>query len=167
MTIISVVRDSLGPWRHNHLVTTVVLGANKYFEQTVASMMMTESGTTLTQWTQDKVSESKDKFFIENLLLKGLAFGGGELAKKAADKVVPGSSKVVGPLVDEVISNLPELYKEYTETTVITTLSRNTLIEETDENTITQSFHVRDTDRPMSVDLYYDTLFGTFAFIPR
>ncbi len=125
--------------------------------------MMTENSATLTKLSKNEVTETQDLPLEERLIMKALVFGGGKLASKAADAAVPGSGK----LVDAIVSRLPELYKDHTDTTVITTLSRNTLIEETNENTITQSFHVRDTDHPMTVDLFYDTLFGTFAFIPR
>jgi hypothetical protein len=139
------------------------LGANVFFEQTVESIMMAAEGTTLTKLTRDQVSATEDLPVVTKLAVEAAAYGGGELAKKAADAVIPGSGELVGPVIDK----LPALYEDKTDTTVVTTLSRNTLIETANDNAVTQSFHVQDTDRPMAVDMYYDTLFGTFAFFLR
>src|SRR5262249_49986777 len=62
--------------------------------------------------------------------------------------------------------SLPQLYKDKSTTTVVTSYGKSTLIESTDGQAVTQQFFIQDTADGMRVALYYDSLFGTYAFGP-
>ena len=70
--------------------------------------------------------------------------------------------------LDETIKGIsvPNLFGIQNQTTVTTTYTRSVAIEASEETAITQNFHIKDRNQGMRVALFYDALFGTFAFVP-
>lgn len=46
----------------------------------------------------------------------------------------------------------------------MTTLTATSLHERLDASTVAQQFHIQDSTQGVSVELYYDRLFGTYVF---
>lgn len=70
--------------------------------------------------------------------------------------------------IEKSIQNqgLLQLFSYTSQTTTTTTYTRSQEIDTTSENDITQDFFVKDTNQGQNVALFYDALFGTFAFLP-
>jgi hypothetical protein len=99
--------------------------------------------------------------------MKGLAFGSSAAASAGAGKALTALGGGFADMADKVGSlSLPELYKDKSTTTVVTSYGKSTLIEKTSGQAVTQQFFIQDTGQGMTVALYYDSLFGTYAFGP-
>jgi hypothetical protein len=113
---------------------------------------------------------------LSRLILKGLVLGGGFAAGAAAGAAVTaienqwgsGASQKDATDVADMVKkiSIPDLYSQTTQTTTTVTYARSDAIETVRGDAIIQHFLVKDSNNAMRVALYYDTFFGTFAFLP-
>jgi hypothetical protein len=144
----------------------VELGQGLSYEQTQSHAVTVDGGQTLTERTQSKSSSSNSDPVV-SLTMKGLAYGGGYAAGVGAGKALTALNGGFADMADKIGSlSLPELYKDESTTTVVTSYGKSTLLEKTDGHAVTQQFYIQDTGQGMTIGLYYDSLFGTYAFGP-
>jgi hypothetical protein len=148
------------------LDVTVKLGAGVPYEQTQSRALVLDGGQTLTELTQSKSSSSTSDPVVD-LTMKGLAWGSSAAASAGASAALGALGGGFADMASKVGTlSLPELYKDKSTTTVVTSYGRSTLIEKTDGQAVTQQFYVQETGQGMTFALYYDSLFGTYAFGP-
>jgi hypothetical protein len=70
-----------------------------------------------------------------------------------------GFGDAAGSIIKEA-----KLFRDSTKTDVVVTFANSSLIDAVSNDTVTQQFFVQDTNEAVSVDVYYDRLFGTYAF---
>jgi hypothetical protein len=166
---------SLATPRFVPLDTVIELGAGLAHEHSQTVQTITEGGHTLTAEAKSQMSSTSAGDPMTDLTLTALAYGGSAAASgmAAATMAYFGShysdldSKSDFKKLGEAMSiTLPDLYTNTTTTNVTTSYGRTTLLEETADNTVTQRFFLQDTNEGMSVEVYYDTFFGTYAFLP-
>jgi hypothetical protein len=122
-------------------------------------------------------SETDDLDLPVRLTLSALTFELGFAAGGAAGAVVEAigrrgwsdlSQKEMTDLRDKVKDNVqgafPALFTDTTVTTTTVTYSQSRQVDRLDDHAITQRFFLQDRDEGMTVAIYYDAFFGTFAF---
>ena len=135
-------------------------------EHTLSQEVEVEVGQTLTERTQSKSSSSNSDPVVD-LAMKGLAFGSSAAASAGASAALTGLGGDFADMADRIGTlSLPELYKDKSTTTVVTSYGKSTLLEKTSGQAVTQQFYIQDTGQGMAVALYYDSIFGTYAFGP-
>ena len=148
------------------LDVTFQLGRGVAVEHTLSQDVEIEGGQTLTERTQSKSSSSSSDPVVD-LAMKGLAFGGAAAASAGANAALAALGGGFADMAGKVGSlSLPELYKDKSTTTVVTSYGKSTLIQKTNGQAVTQQFYIQDTGQGMVVALYYDSIFGTYAFGP-
>jgi hypothetical protein len=128
------------------------------------------------QAVTDAKAQSQDNLDIAtNFVLTAFGYGGGVAVKAAAGAAVgwlstqwPQAMQASFSDIEKSIQNqgLLELFNYTNQTTTTTTYTRSQEIDNIDENDITQTFFVKDTNVGLNIGLFYDALFGTFAFLP-
>jgi hypothetical protein len=135
-------------------------------EHTLSQEVEVTVGQTLTQRTQSKSSSSNSDPVVD-LTMKGLKFGSSAAAGAGAGAALAALNGDFADMAGKIGSlSLPELYKDKSTTTVVTSYGKSTLLEKTDGHAVTQQFYIQDTGQGMAVALYYDNIFGTYAFGP-
>src|SRR4029453_7147900 len=118
----------------------------------------------LTHVTKDKVSSTSSDLAID-LTMKVLAFGGSAAATAAAPKILTALGGGFAEMADKVGKiGVPELFKDQTQTTTVTSLGQTRFLEQVSDSAVTQQFYLQDTTLGLSLALYYDKLFGTYIF---
>jgi hypothetical protein len=145
----------------------IELGRGLPFEHTQSQAYVTEGGQTLTERTQSKSSTTSSDPVVD-LTMKGLAYGSSAAASAGAAKALAALNGGFADMAGKMGSfSLPELYKDKSTTTVVTSYGKSTLLQQTNGQAVTQQFFIQDTGQGMKVSLYYDSLFGTYAFGPE
>lgn len=121
------------------------------------------------------VSPRDNVDFATKLSLLALNFGASAAAKAGIGAALgwlatqwPDPSAAGFDDLDATVKgvSVPKLFDIQNQTTVTTTYTRSVAIEASEETAITQSFHVKDRNQGLRVALFYDALFGSFAFVP-
>jgi hypothetical protein len=142
---------------------TFGVGQGVRIEHTLTQNQAVEGGETFTQVTKNKSSSTSSG--PDALFWQALTYGGNAAATKLAQLAVGaiGGPEMAG-LASAIKINLPALYQDTTTTTVVTEFSKTQLTEKLADSAVTESFWLQDQHYGMSVQVYYDTFFGTFAF---
>ena len=142
------------------------LGRGIAAEHTLSQEQTTNGTTTLTEHTKSKSSSTTSDPVVD-LAMKGLQFGSSQAATAGASAALTGLGGDFAGMADDIETlSMPELYKDKSTTTVVTSYGKSTLLEKTDGKAVTQQFFIQDTGQGMNVGLYYDRIFGTYAFGP-
>ena len=170
----ALVRDALGRVTDVRLATAPTLvtpryvfldhvqsvGAGLSIEHTLTQQMQLSTGQTLSLATRDRASSTTGDAATA-LVMSGVEKAAGGLVSAVGSLVpVPG----FGALAGSVIDNIFPLYVDTTTRNVVTTLTATSLHERLDASTVAQQFHIQDSTQGVSVELYYDRLFGTYVF---
>lgn len=97
----------------------------------------------------------------------GTAYLAGQAAAQAANYVFLNGNatpKQLDSIEGAFKGSIPTLFQDSTTVTTKTTLSDAQLQKQFSTTGNVQSFFIKDTLRPLDFQVYYDTLFGTFAF---
>ena len=151
---------ALGSSRYVFLQHVRALGAGLSIEHTLSQQMQLTSGQTLSAATRQQVSAASGDG-AASILLSGVEKAATGLATAVGSLVpVPGFGALAGAVVDGVFP----LYTNTTTRSVVTTLTATSLHERLDASSVAQQFHLQDTVEGISVEMYYDRLFGTYVF---
>jgi hypothetical protein len=155
-----VPSPALNTSRYVFLQHVRALGAGLSIEHTLSQQMQLTSGQTLSAATRQQASTASGDG-ATSLLLSGVDKAATGLATAVGSLVpVPGFGALAGAVVD----NLLPLYTNTTTRSVVTTLTATSLHERLDASTVSQQFHLQDTAEGISVEMYYDRVFGTYVF---
>jgi hypothetical protein len=154
-----------------------VLGAGVGFESETMRQVLTAGAIRTAIRDSTTGSETEELDWPVRWTLKGLTvlfgFTAGwvagasleALGRWAATDLSQGElTKLRDTVSDKVRDAIPEVFTQGAETTTTVTYSQSRLIDKMDEHAITQHFFLQDRDQGMTVAIYYDTFFGTFAF---
>ncbi len=151
---------SLTSSRYVFLQHVRAVGAGLSIEHTLSQQMQLTSGQSLSAATRQQVSAATGDA-ATSIVMTGVEKAATGLATAVGSLVpVPGFGALAGAVVD----NIFPLYTNTTTRNVVTTLTGTSLHERLDGASVSQQFHLQDTNEGISVEMYYDRLFGTYVF---
>lgn len=151
---------SLASSRYVFLQHVRAVGAGLSIEHTLSQQMQLTSGQSLSAATRQQVSAATGDA-ATSIVMTGVEKAATGLATAVGSLVpVPGFGALAGAVVDSIFP----LYTNTTTRNVVTTLTGTSLHERLDGASVSQQFHLQDTNEGISVEMYYDRLFGTYAF---
>ena len=155
-----VASPTLAAPRYAYLQHVRSLGAGLSIEHTLSQQMQLTSGQTLSAATRER-ADSTSGDAATSLVLTGVEKAATGLATAVGSLVpVPGFGALAGTVVDSIFP----LYVDTTSRSVVTTLTATSLHQSLDASAVSQQFHLQDTTEGISVEMYYDRLFGTYVF---
>jgi hypothetical protein len=155
------------------------LGAGVGFDSETMRQVLTAGSIRTAIRDSTTGSETEDLDLPVRLVLTGLtlelAAAGGYAAGAAvealgkrywSDLTEKELTDLAGTAKSKVLDAFPQLFTQSSGTTTIATYSQSRQVARMDEHAVTQRFFLQDRDQGMTVAIYYDTFFGTFAFAP-
>ena len=136
--------------------------------ENVATSQLLVAGGTLTRATRERVQASTERDLAFSLAMKAISYGGSAAATAGVAALGTNLGGDFASTADKIGTiSIPELFKDESTTTVTTTFSSARLLDKVSDTAITQRFYIKNNGKGISVELYYDKLFGTYVFVPR